>query len=283
MEHLANLEALRRFCRDTPRPLGLVPTMGSLHAGHLSLLRQAREDCATVVATLFVNPSQFGDQADYDDYPKDFEADRSVFQDAGVDAIFAPEVREMYPDGFSTSVQVGGPALSLEGAARPGHFDGVATVVAKQLIVAGADLAYFGRKDGQQLAVVRRVVSDLGIATQVIAVPTIREPDGLALSSRNALLTPGQRTAAPVLYRALQAGARRHAEGSRDRAAIVGASRDMLEAALAADEITVVDYVALVVPDTMAPWSAGLGMLAAAVRIGRVRLIDNVLLDDAPA
>ena len=282
MEHLETVEALRRFCRGAPRPLGLVPTMGSLHAGHLSLLRQARADCATVVATLFVNPAQFGEAADYDAYPRDAEADRSALQDAGVDALFAPEVSEMYPEGFSTSIHIGGPALPMEGAARPGHFEGVATVVAKLLIGARADLAYFGRKDGQQLAVVRRVVTDLGIATQIVAVPTVRDPDGLALSTRNSLLTPGQRAAAPVLYRALLAGASRYAEGVRDPRAIVGASRDVLEAALAADEITVVDYVALVDPDTMASWTGGPGMLAAAIRVGRVRLIDNVLLDDAP-
>lgn len=280
MEHLTTVGALRRFCSGAPRPLGLVPTMGSLHDGHISLLSRARAECASVVATLFVNPAQFGDAADYEAYPRDDGADRAAFEAAGVDALFVPDVAEMYPEGFATSLHVGGPALPLEGVARAGHFNGVAVVVAKLLLGAGADRAYFGRKDGQQLAVVRRLALDLGIATEIAAVPTVREPDGLALSSRNALLTADQRSVAPVLYRALRAGAQRHAHGEQDRAAIVGAALEVLEGALAVGAVAVVDYVALVDPDTMEPWTHGPGMLAAAIRIGGVRLIDNVLLDD---
>ena len=277
MERLTTTAAFAAYCRRAPRPLGLVPTMGALHAGHARLLNRARAECATVVATIFVNPAQFSDPDDFAAYPRDRQADLMALEAAGIDAVFVPSSEEVYPDGHATVVRVAGPATPLEGEARPGHFDGVATVVAKLLIAAEADQAYFGQKDAQQLAVVRRLRADLGVHTEIIAVPTVREPDGLALSSRNVLLSPEHRAVAPVLHRALQAGAACFSAGVRDRETIEAASRAVLDGA--SDGLTV-DYLALVEPDTMAPWQGGAGLLVGAVRLGSVRLIDNLLLVD---
>ncbi len=250
--------------------------MGALHDGHLALVRAARSECATVAATIFVNPTQFGPNEDLDRYPRSLAADLALLEREGADCVFTPSVDEMYPAGFTTTVHMDGPALPLEGAARPGHFAGVATVVAKLLLQSLPDRAYLGRKDGQQMAVVRRLVRDLDIPVEIVAVPTVREADGLAMSSRNAYLTPEQRAAAPVVFRALSASRDRFRAGQQDVAALEDAARRMIEASPLAS----VEYVAGVDPDTMAPWG-GLGpcMLAAAVRIGSVRLIDNVILD----
>ena len=276
MRQVSTVAALRSALRDAPRPLGLVPTMGALHDGHLALVRAAREECATVTATIFVNPTQFGPNEDLDRYPRSLAADLELLEGEGVDCVFTPSVDEMYPAGFTTTVHLDGPALPLEGAARPGHFDGVATVVAKLLLQSLPDRAYLGRKDGQQTAVVRRLVRDLDIPSEIVVVPTVREADGLAMSSRNAYLTPEQRAAAPVVFRALSASRDRFRAGQQDVAALEDAARSMIEASPLAS----VEYVAAVDPDTMEPW-AGRGpcMLAAAVRIGSVRLIDNVILD----
>lgn len=276
MRQVSTVAALRSALRDAPRPLGLVPTMGALHDGHLALVRAAREECAAVAATVFVNPTQFGPNEDLDRYPRSLAADLTLLEQEEVDCVFTPSVDEMYPAGFTTTVHLEGPALPLEGAARPGHFDGVATVVAKLLLQSLPDRAYLGRKDGQQAAVVRRLVRDLDIPTEIVVVPTVREADGLAMSSRNAYLTPEQRAAAPVVFRALSASRDRFRAGLQDVAALEDAARSMIEASPLAS----VEYVAGIDPDTMEPW-AGRGpcMLAAAVRIGAVRLIDNVILD----
>ncbi len=276
MRQVSTVAALRSALRDAPRPLGLVPTMGALHDGHLALVRAAREECAAVAATIFVNPTQFGPNEDLDRYPRSLAADLTLLEQEGVDCVFTPSVDEMYPAGFTTIVHLDGPALPLEGTARPGHFDGVATVVAKLLLQSLPDRAYLGRKDGQQTAVVRRLVRDLDIPTEIVVVPTVREADGLAMSSRNAYLTPEQRAAAPVVFRALSASRDRFRAGLQDVAALEDAARSMIEASPLAS----VEYVAGVDPDTMEPWG-GVGpcMLAAAVRIGSVRLIDNVILD----
>ncbi len=276
MRQVSTVAALRSALRDAPRPLGLVPTMGALHDGHLALVRAAREECAAVAATIFVNPTQFGPNEDLDRYPRSLAADLTLLEQEGVDCVFTPSVDEMYPAGFTTIVHLDGPALPLEGTARPGHFDGVATVVAKLLLQSLPDRAYLGRKDGQQTAVVRRLVRDLDIPTEIVVVPTVREADGLAMSSRNAYLTPEQRAAAPVVFRALSASRDRFRAGQQDVAVLEDAARSMIEASPLAS----VEYVAGVDPDTMEPW-AGRGpcMLAAAVRIGSVRLIDNVILD----
>ena len=276
MREVETVAALRAALRDAPRPLGLVPTMGALHDGHLALVRVAREECATVAATIFVNPTQFGPNEDLDRYPRSLATDLAMLEGEGVDCVFTPSVDEMYPAGFTTVVHLDGPALPLEGAARPGHFDGVATVVAKLLLQSLPDRAYLGRKDGQQTAVVRRLVRDLDIPTEIVLVPTVREADGLAMSSRNAYLTPEQRAAAPVVFRALLASRDRFRAGQQDMAALEDAARRMIEASPLAS----VEYVAGVDPDTMEPWAGGGPcMLAAAVRIGSVRLIDNVILD----
>lgn len=276
MQQVETVAALRAALRDAPRPVGLVPTMGALHDGHLALVRSARNECATVAATIFVNPTQFGPGEDLGRYPRSLPADLALLEREGVDCVFTPSVEEMYPSGFVTSVHVDGPALTLEGAARPGHFDGVATVVAKLLLQSQPERAYFGRKDGQQTAVVRRLVRDLNIPTEVLVVPTVREADGLAMSSRNAYLSPEERAAAPVVFRALSAGRDRFRSGQQEMAALEESARRMIEASPLAS----VEYVAGVDPDTMEPW-AGRGpcMLAAAVRMGSVRLIDNVILD----
>jgi pantoate--beta-alanine ligase len=277
MLHVATVSELRAALKEVPGPVGLVPTMGALHEGHMSLVRQACAEGATVVASIFVNPAQFAPGEDLERYPRPLEHDLDLLSEAGVDVVFTPTVEEMYGSGSATAVHVEGPAESLEGAARPGHFDGVATVVAKLLIQASPDRAYFGRKDAQQVAVVRRLVADLDLPVQVVVLPTVREDDGLAISSRNAYLTAAQRQAAPVLFRALSAARDRFHSGTQEA--------DVLEAgcrALIAGEPLVesVDYVSVVDADTMAPWGGeGPCLMVAAVRLGEVRLIDNVVLD----
>ncbi len=281
MRELTTVAGLRSFARGAPRPLGLVPTMGALHAGHLGLVAAARGECASVVASIFVNPTQFGPAEDLARYPRPLAEDLALLEAAGVAAAFVPSVEEMYPAGLATTVHVDGPALPLEGVARPGHFDGVATVVTKLLVQAGPDRVYFGQKDGQQLAVVRRLAADLDIPVNVVAVPTVREADGLAVSSRNAYLSAEQRAAAPAVYRALAATRARMSAGAqappRARSQLEAGCRALLERESLIDAV---DYVAAVDPDTMEPWAgSGVGMLAVAVRMGDVRLIDNVLLE----
>jgi pantoate--beta-alanine ligase len=234
--------------------IGLVPTMGSLHEGHLSLLRAAREECDTVVMSLFVNPAQFAERADLDSYPRDETRDLERAREAGVDLVFAPASEEMYPPGFQTWVDVTEVGAILEGEHRPGHFRGVATVVLKLFTIVRPDRAYFGQKDAQQVAVLRRMIRDLALEVQLRVLPTVRDADGLALSSRNAFLTPEERSRALALHRALS---------TRDAAAA--------RAALAESNGLVVDYVE--VADFDPP------VLAGAVRVGSTRLIDNVPLE----
>ena len=219
---------LRAALADVPRPLGLVPTMGWLHAGHRSLMERARADDATTIATIFVNPRQFNEAADYQRYPRNEARDLAICADEGIDLIFVPDVEEVYPPGFDTTVSVGAVARPLEGAARPGHFDGVATVVAILFDLIGADHAYFGQKDAQQVMVIRQMARDLAIRTEVIACPTVRESDGLALSSRNVHLSPAERAAAPVLRRALMAARARWEAGEHSGDALRDAMSDVL-------------------------------------------------------
>jgi pantoate--beta-alanine ligase len=277
MLQVCTVHELRAALQSMPRPVGLVPTMGAVHEGHLSLVRQARADCATVIATIFVNPTQFGEAADLARYPRPIEKDLALLQGDGVDLVFTPSVDEMYKPGFTTVVHMGGPALGFEGEARPGHFDGVATVVAKLLLQSLPDVAYFGRKDAQQVAVVRRLVGDLDIPVTITVMPTIREHDGLAISSRNAALSEEQRRAAPAFFLALSAMRDRYRSGMQDAARLEEGCR----ALLAREPLfQAADYVALVDEQTFAPWT-GLGpsLLVAAVRMGEVRLIDNAVLD----
>lgn len=286
----------RAALAQSPHPLALVPTMGALHEGHLSLLRAARAwagAAGTVVMSLFVNPAQFGPDEDYDRYPRHEASDLGLAERAGVDLVFAPPVDEMYPAGFATSVHVAGPlSEAYEGASRPGHFDGVATVVAKLLAIVRPDAAFFGRKDAQQLALVRRLTADLNLGCQIIAGETVREPSGLAMSSRNRYLNDDERAAAARLYQALQAGRAAAARSHATPATVVAAAQETLAPAGLTSAVTdqtsgeqrtgeiLLDYLAVVDPDTFVAETAlkPTSLLIAAVRIGQVRLIDNVTL-----
>jgi pantoate--beta-alanine ligase len=273
--------ALRDALAAAPRPVGLVPTMGWLHDGHRALMRQARAADATTVVTIFVNPRQFNVAEDYTRYPRSEARDLAICESEGVDIVFAPEAAEIYPAGFDTVVTVGAVARPLEGAARPGHFDGVATVVAILFDLVGADHAYFGQKDAQQVMVIRRMTLDLAIATEVIACPTVREADGLALSSRNVHLTPEQRAAAPVLRRALSRARERWEAGERSAEAL----RETMRAELASEPLADVDYVSVADGTTLAEADVvdGPALLSMAVRFGTTRLIDNEPLGARPA
>jgi len=260
--------------REPGRRRALVPTMGALHEGHLSLVRIARQRAHVVVVSIFVNPIQFGPGEDFATYPRALEADLALLEREGVDAAFCPEAGSFYPPDFSTSVRVEGVSDGQEGAARPGHFDGVATVVTKLFHAAEPDLAVFGRKDLQQAAVVGRMVRDLDFPVEIVVAPVSRDADGLARSSRNVRLSAEERSTAASLPRALKSAARRAAQGAALREVERAARREIEQAGLS------VDYVEAVDPQTMRPAeTAGAGVaLAAAARIGKVRLIDNVLI-----
>ena len=271
-----NVAALRAAVAEWRRAgatIGLVPTMGALHAGHMALVDRARADCDRVIATLFVNPIQFDGKSDLESYPADEAADAALFTEAGVDLMFAPAVEEMYPQGYATTVSVADLTDCLCGLARPGHLDGVSTVVTKLFNQAQADLAYFGEKDYQQLLVVRRMVRDLDIPIRVVAVPTVREADGLALSSRNRYLTPAQHRVAPALYRTLSALAERLGAGAAAEPELAHGREALGRAGF--DRI---DYLDLRHQETLASLGrAGPGArLFAAVWLGSIRLIDNL-------
>ena len=280
MRLITTLEDLRQT-RDgwsrQGRTIGLLPTMGYLHAGHLSHARTARAENDIVVASIFVNPTQFGPNEDLARYPRDLPRDSALLADAGVDAIFAPSADAMYPAGFATWVEPAGPLTErLEAARRPGHFRGVATVVTKLLLLVAPTRAYFGQKDAQQVAVVRRLIADLNLPVELRVGPTIREPDGLAMSSRNVYLTGDARSAATALYRALTAGraAFDAAPSSAD------AVREAMRSVIAAEPLATLDYADVCNPTTCAPLDApwAPALLAVAARVGSTRLIDNFLL-----
>ncbi|HXQ96109.1 MAG TPA: pantoate--beta-alanine ligase [Candidatus Acidoferrales bacterium] len=264
-----SLEAARAVL---PLPVGLVATMGALHAGHLALIERARADCASVVVSIFVNPTQFGPDEDYARYPRQLNEDLRACDASGVDLVFAPEVDVIYPPGHATTVDAGPLGSVLEGAARPGHFRGVATVVTILLDLVRPDRAYFGQKDGQQAVVVERLVRDLALPVAVSVVPTVREPDGLALSSRNAYLTVPERAAAPALHRALRAAADDYAHGQRDGERLRTHMREVLEAAPMArpDYVSVADRATLGELDVVDRPA----LLSVAVRFPSARLID---------
>jgi pantoate--beta-alanine ligase len=279
MQVLHSVKELRAAVARLPRPLGLVPTMGALHAGHMALVTASTTDNPSTVASIFVNPSQFGPREDLSRYPRTPEADLAKLEAAAVDLVFAPETPEMYPPGFVSWVSVEGPpAERLEAERRPGHFRGVATIVAKLLLQVGPDTAYFGQKDAQQLAVVRRVVTDLNIPVRIVGVPTVREPDGLALSSRNVYLSPAERRAATVLSRALRKAQARYAAGERDPAAVL----QSMTAEFRAEPLADLDYADLADPDTFQPAVLldDRTLALVACRIGATRLIDNAALRD---
>ena len=268
MELIETVEGFRKAldaARASGLAVGLVPTMGALHAGHVSLVRRAAAECDVVAATIFVNPLQFGAGEDLERYPRDLEGDRTVAAEAGVDHLFAPSGGEMYPEEPLTRVSVAGLVDDLEGASRPGHLEGVATVVAKLFAIAGPCRAYFGDKDHQQLEVVRRMARDLSFPVEVVACPTVREPDGLALSSRNAYLSNEERRAAAVLHRALVAGREQLHRGERELTAVNRTMREVIEA----EPLATLDYA------EARPGHPGWRLFVAA-RFGTTRLIDNL-------
>jgi pantoate--beta-alanine ligase len=260
----------------TGSTIGLVPTMGALHAGHASLIRAARAACSQVAVSIFVNPTQFGPKEDFARYPRSFEADCALADAEGAGVIFAPAVEEMYPPGAATLVEVADLSDRLDGQSRPGHFRGVATVVAKLLIAAEPDGAYFGQKDAAQVAVIRRMAADLRLATEIVVCPTVRDADGLALSSRNAYLSAGERAQALVLSRAVRRVDAMVAAGERRSSALVAAARAELakEPAVRMDYATVVDWDTLLPVEAAAPGT----LFAVAAWVGATRLIDNAIL-----
>ena len=264
---------LRDALAASPRALGLVPTMGWLHAGHRALIRRSKAENATTVVTIFVNPRQFGDPKDLEKYPRNEGRDVEIAAEEGADLVFAPSVEEVYPPGFDTTVRVGAVSEPLEGAARPGHFEGVATVVAILFNLVGAERAYFGQKDAQQLLVIRQMARDLAIPTQVLAHPTVREPDGLALSSRNVHLSPEERAAAPALRRALLA-ARGLWEGGERSGDVL---RHAMRRELAREPLAQPEYVSVADGTTLRELDRvdGPALMSLAVRFGSTRLIDN--------
>jgi pantoate--beta-alanine ligase len=262
------------------RRIAFVPTMGFLHEGHASLLREGRKRGDCLVLSIFVNPIQFGPGEDLERYPRNLEGDCAIARECGVDLVFTPSPAEMYPSGFQTAIRVKQLALPLCGASRPGHFDGVATVVAKLFNICQPDLAFFGRKDFQQLAIIRRMTTDLSLPVEVVGMPIVREPDGLAMSSRNAYLSPGQRRSALCLSRAISLVRERYAAGERNDDTLLAAARELIlkEPAAAIDYLEFRDAGTL---ETVSTVSANT-LMALAVKIGTTRLIDNTVLGDEP-
>jgi pantoate--beta-alanine ligase len=273
---LRDLRAELATARNDAKTVGFVPTMGALHEGHLSLVRRAKKECGIAAVSIFVNPLQFGPGEDFARYPRRPEEDAGLLASAGADLLYAPRSDGFFPPGFSTAVEVSGVTEGGEGAIRPGHFRGVATILARLFLQVAPDAAYFGRKDLQQVAVVRRMVRDLEFPIRIVACETVREPDGLAMSSRNAYLSPGERARAAALSRALFTARDRAAAGEKETDALERVTRLALEA-----EGLSVDYVEAVDAETMeraARVAPGVA-LTAAVRLGKTRLIDNVLLE----
>ena len=279
MQILSTIQEMRAACRaarNGGKSLGLVPTMGALHAGHLSLVRAARAQCDVVAASIFVNPTQFGPNEDFAKYPRTFEQDCRLLDAEGVALVFAPQPEEMYHPGASTFVDVEDIGSRLDGASRPGHFRGVATVVAKLFHIVAPDKAFFGQKDAAQVAVLRRMVRDLNFDLELVVCPTVREPDGLALSSRNRYLSTNERKRALVLSRALQAIADAYRAGEQNTAKLLETGRVVMQS----EPEVRIDYLEIVDPETLLPMQQGAAesLVAVAAHIGSTRLIDNLLL-----
>jgi pantoate--beta-alanine ligase len=266
-----------RQARAENRIIGMVPTMGALHRGHLALIERAKRECSPVIASIFVNPKQFGPNEDFSKYPRTFESDKEKLEQAGVDALFAPEPAEIYPAGFSTYVDVEGLSDRLEGRSRPGHFRGVATVVMKLLQIVQPNFAYFGRKDAQQSRIITKMARDLNLDTEIVVCPIVREPDGLALSSRNAYLNADERKAATVLHRALGAARSELAAGVRDALQL----QADLHRVLGTEKLARVDYAEIVDAESFEPVTriSKPCYLLLAVFVGKTRLIDNLYLE----
>ncbi len=276
VDSIRAMRALSRRFATEGETIGFVPTMGALHDGHLSLVRAAKERCSRVIVSIFVNPLQFGKNEDFSKYPRDLDKDRDLLSRVGCDAIFAAQANEMYPPGFATKVVHSKIAERFEGAQRPGHFDGVLTVVAKLFLIVDPDVAFFGQKDAQQALLIRRMAQDLDFPLEIEVCPIVREPDGLAMSSRNAYLGPEGRAAARVLSRALFAAKQRFDVGERDSQALLAIARDEL----ATEPRASVDYLALVEPTAFAdtPTARAGDLMLLAARVEKTRLLDNVIL-----
>ena len=263
--------------RKNDRVLGFVPTMGALHEGHLSLIRAAQKQCSPIVVSIFVNPKQFGPTEDFQKYPRTLEADRAALESLGVDYLFAPPPEEIYPPGFRSAVLVEGLSERLEGRSRPGHFRGVTTVVLKLLEIVQPRLAFFGRKDAQQVRIIRQMVGDLNVDSEIVVCPIVRESDGLALSSRNRYLNEGDRRAATALYRSLESVSREIAAGERDAARLLAGLRRVIDS----EPSVSLDYAEIVDADTLEPVVSlrSVCYVLLAARVGGTRLIDNALIE----
>ena len=278
MKTVTTLDELWAAREQMPRPVGLIPTMGFLHEGHLSLVRRAREECSTVVVSIFVNPTQFGPSEDLATYPRDLTRDLALLEAAGADLVWTPTVDVMYPPGFQTFVEVEGVSDGLEGERRPGHFRGVATVVAKLFAAVQPQRAYFGQKDAQQAVVISQMARDLSFPVEVVICPTVREPDGLAMSSRNAYLNREERAAATVLHRALTAARMSFDSGSREAETL----RQTMASLIDSEPLARLQYVSCADPLTLQELDGPVqrALLSMAVFVGKTRLIDNLLLED---
>jgi len=275
------MKEVARQAHAESRIVGLVPTMGALHEGHVSLIAWAKRACSPVIVSIFVNPKQFGANEDFAKYPRAFDGDSEKLRQAGVDVLFAPEVSEVYPKDFSTYVQVDGLGDRLEGRSRPGHFRGVATVVLKLLQIVQPNFAYFGRKDAQQARIIAKMAQDLNLDSEIVLCPIVREPDGLALSSRNAYLNPEERKAATVLHRALEEARRELAAGSRDALQL----QSVLQRTLSTERLAAVDYAEIVDATSFEPVVRvnKACYILLAVKFGKTRLLDNLYLEPKSA
>ena len=277
MKVVETIADMRRLRQKLAMPVGFVPTMGYLHDGHLSLVRQARAETPSVVVSIFVNPAQFGPGEDLNSYPRDIERDLALLKKEGADVVFIPSTAEMYPERFDSWVEVGGVTERLEGACRPGHFRGVATVCAKLFDIVQPTRAYFGQKDAQQAVVIKKMVSDLNMNLEIVALPTVREPDGLAMSSRNTRLNPEQRKVALVLYKALTLAQELWSQGEKDAQRI----RQEMRALIQKQPLAEIDYVSVAHAETLDELDRvePPALVSLAVKIGKTRLIDNVVLE----
>jgi pantoate--beta-alanine ligase len=276
MNVLYSIDEIKTFRKSLPSPVGFVPTMGYLHQGHLSLVKRAKSECASVVVSIFVNPAQFGPQEDLSVYPRDLLRDLSLLEVEAVDAVWAPFLHEMYPPGYQTWIEVEEVARPLEGSARPGHFRGVATVVAKLFNITQPHRAYFGQKDAQQVAVIQRMTLDLNFPLEIVVCPTVREADGLALSSRNIYLNEAERSAATILFKALSIAKQAFEQGESDANLV----RETMAEVLRSEPLARVQYVSCANPVSLQELTKidDRALLSLAVYIGKTRLIDNMVL-----
>ncbi len=277
MKIIDKIDAMKKLRQRLTEPVGLVPTMGYLHEGHLALVRQARAENPSVVVSIFVNPTQFGPQEDFDSYPRDTKRDLALLEEEGTDVVFIPSVAEMYPEQFNSWVEVGKVTERLEGASRPGHFKGVTTVCAKLFNIVQPTTAYFGQKDAQQAVVIRKMMTDLNMDLEIITLPTVREPDGLAVSSRNTYLNPDERQAAAVLYQALSLAQKLWLQGEKDAQRL----RQEMIGLIQQQPLATIDYVSVANAETLDKLDTvnPPALVSLAVKIGTTRLIDNIVLE----